>query len=420
MRPRKTTEPRLPIIQKFYQQQFAFVQSEEHFSAFVGGIGSGKSYAGCARALKASYGRVGTKKIPAPNVGMITAPTYPMLRDSTLRTFLEIAGSRVVDFLRSEMIAILENGSEILFRSADDPEHLRGPNISWWYGDEAALYTKMAWNIGIGRLRQFGRQGFAWLTTTPKGRDWIYKQFALAEHPDYRLIRARTTDNRYLDEGFVASLREAYAGDFALQELDAEFVAFEGLIYPEFDTTTHKIMMMPPRERITRVAAGVDWGYTNPGVILVGGMDSDGRLYLLHEEYQRKRLIEDWVSVAGQLRETWGVDTFFCDPAEPTYIDKFVDAGLYAVKADNTVNAGIQAVKSRLVMRQDGAPRLSVAASCANTLVEFEQYQWAEGRDGLRDQPMKANDHAMDALRYLTMGMNMPDSMITMGASTVL
>lgn len=420
LRSKVDKKPRLPIRRTFYRQQYEFVTAEEHFVALIGGIGSGKSLAGAARAIGAAYGRIGTQRIPTPNLGLITAPTYRMLEDSTLRTFLEVAEGRVVDFIKSEMVAVLENGSEVLFRSVEDPERLRGANVSWWFADEAAMYAPVTWQIGIGRLRQFGA-GYAWLTTTPKGRNWLYKTFAQQDQPDYRLIRVRTTDNPYLDAAFVGALEQSYAGDFARQELDAEFVSFEGLIYPEYDAGVHRYVTPIDRERIVRVAAGVDWGYTNPGVILVGGLDSDGRLYVLHEEYARQRLVEDWTRLAQQLTEIFQIDTFYCDPAEPTYIARFADAGLPAVKADNTVTEGIQAVKSRLVRRADGLPRLLVQAGCANLLTEFEQYQWMTSRDGvMRDQPMKANDHALDALRYLVMGVSVPPTTITLGSSKVL
>jgi hypothetical protein len=31
---------------------------------------------------------------------------------------------------------------------------------------------------------------------------------------------------------------------------------------------------------------------------------------------------------------------------------------------------------------------------------EYETYEWAENRDGLKDEPRKVNDHAMDPIRY--------------------
>jgi hypothetical protein len=38
----------------------------------------------------------------------------------------------------------------------------------------------------------------------------------------------------------------------------------------------------------------------------------------------------------------------------------------------------------------------------------------------MRDQPLKANDHAMDALRYLVAGVSEPQSVVTLGSSKVL
>jgi len=150
----------------------------------------------------------------------------------------------------------------------------------------------------------------------------------------------------------------------------------------------------------------VDWGFANPGVICVIGVDSDGRAQVVSEQYQRQRRVEEWVNVAKQARQAWGIRSFYCDPSEPDYIRQFRDAGLPAEQADNSVNAGIQAVKNRLVLQADGAPRLTVTADAVWTIAEFESYQWAENRYGMRDQPVKANDHALDALRYGVMGLD--------------
>jgi phage terminase large subunit len=62
---------------------------------------------------------------------------------------------------------------------------------------------------------------------------------------------------------------------------------------------------------------------------------------------------------------------------------------------------GIHRVKAALQVAGDGRPRLTVAPTCVNTIAEFESYVWKEGRAGMRDEPEKVNDHAMDALRYV-------------------
>jgi len=108
---------------ELYQAQYDFVACPARFSAFIGGIGSGKTYAG---AVKAFYAAAQSKTL-----GLVVSPTYPMLRDATVRVFLDVAGDAIAEFRKTEMIATLVNGSEILFRSADDPNKLRGPSVHW-------------------------------------------------------------------------------------------------------------------------------------------------------------------------------------------------------------------------------------------------------------------------------------------------
>lgn len=111
--------------------QLEFWRSRAKFRAFIGGVGSGKTKAGVSEILRPEY--VGT-------MGAVIAPTFPMLRDATLRTFLttcerlaEDQGWQVLkQFHRGDMVAELVGGTRVLFRSADDPERLRGPNLGFF------------------------------------------------------------------------------------------------------------------------------------------------------------------------------------------------------------------------------------------------------------------------------------------------
>lgn len=371
---------------ELYGEQWRFVNCTDRFSLFVGGIGSGKSYAGAVKALLA-----GGK---AKTMGLVVAPTYPMLRDATLRTFQAVAGNALVDFHKSEMRGTLRNGAEILFRSADMPDRLRGPNIHWMWIDEAALCPAQTWEVGIGRLRADGTAGPAWLTTTPKGRNWVYNQLS-----NLTVFRSTTADNPYLDREFVHSLESVYTGQFARQELYGDFVTFEGLVYDEFDRSRH-VMEQDQREG-WRYVAGIDEGYTNPSVIMVVGLDSDNRVHIAQEMYRRRMLQGDVIAEARRLRDAFQIDTFYADPSAAGLIAELRDAGLPVVAADHRVMDGIHRVKAALQVAGDGRPRLTVSPQCVNTIAEFESYVWKEGRAGMRDEPEKVNDHAMDALRYI-------------------
>src|SRR6185436_3861757 len=108
--------------------QSSFVLDQHRWTAFVGGIGSGKSYAGAAKAM--------VQHLARPGLGLVIAPTYPMLRDATWRTALEVWAPVLAAAYKSEMRLVLRTGHEVLFRSADDPDRLRGPNCAWAWMDE--------------------------------------------------------------------------------------------------------------------------------------------------------------------------------------------------------------------------------------------------------------------------------------------
>lgn len=369
-----------------YGAQFEFVTCEDRFAGFIGGIGSGKSFAGAVKLLLHTN---------EPTVGLVIAPTYPMLRDATLRSVQDVCGGALHDFSKSDFIAKIGK-AEVLFRSSDNPDRLRGPNIDWAWIDEGALCPAETWNIVIGRLRGHGKAGPCWITSTPKGRNWLYNIL-----PQVTVFKARTRDNPHLALEFVQSLESAYTGLFARQELEGEFVGFEGLVYDEFSRDAHVAERVGPWRQ---VLIGCDEGYTNPAVALVIGYDSDGRAHIIAEFYQRRVLQADYIAAVKALAVEYRAEALFVDPSAAGLIADMRYAGLDAYPAQNAVTDGIQLVKAALAVQGDGRPRLTVAPGCVNLIAEFESYCWREGKTGLRDEPLKENDHTMDALRYALAG----------------
>jgi len=173
------------------------------------------------------------------------------------------------------------------------------------------------------------------------------------------------------------------------------------------------------RDNVRRVIASVDWGFTNPGALQVWATDSDGRMYLVHEVYQTHKTIDWWIAKAKEAQSTFSPEVFVCDPSEPGYIQQFKQAGLRAIGASNDVTLGIQRVQMRLAIAGDGRPRLYLLYDAmgdpdialqegykpTSARDEFPAYVWQETKDGRpnKEQPLKANDHAMDATRYAVM-----------------
>jgi len=73
------------------------------------------------------------------------------------------------------------------------------------------------------------------------------------------------------------------------------------------------------------------------------------------------------------------------------------------VKAKKEIRAGISAVAERLAPDAEGRPHLVVHSNCTNLIREIEGYVWDTRRSKADqpDRPLKKEDHAMDALRYL-------------------
>jgi len=86
----------------------------------------------------------------------------------------------------------------------------------------------------------------------------------------------------------------------------------------------------------------------------------------------------------------------WADPSGLQHFEEMRMMGIDIDAADNDVNAGIEKVNARIRTN-----RLKVFRSCKNLIDEFETYHWQEGKD----KPFKENDHCMDSLRYLTMGL---------------
>jgi hypothetical protein len=193
--------------------QGEFLRSPTKFRAFVGGVGSGKTWAGALSVLR----------MPGGSRGLVIAPTYPMLRDASLHTFRELARPVIATHHETTMTTTLTNGTEILWRSADDPDRLRGPNLGWAWLDEAALMPQLVWDIVLGRLRR--EPGKAWITTTPRGQlNWVYEQFIKLGTHDFHITRCSTEQNTFLPPDFVQTLNARYRGQFQAQEVGGEFV----------------------------------------------------------------------------------------------------------------------------------------------------------------------------------------------------
>jgi predicted phage terminase large subunit-like protein len=192
--------------------QQRFWSDSHRFRLFVGGRGSGKTRAGAIEVLRQSAG----------TTSLIIAPTYPMLRLGAMETVLSLVAQMgvAVAWNKSDLELRLIGDRRIIFRSADNPDRLRGANVGFLWLDEAAMMDSDIWPTAIATLRH--QPGKAIATTTPRGKNWLYERW-LHGGDDYSIVESSTTDNPYLPSHFVATLKESMTSEMYQQEVQGKF-----------------------------------------------------------------------------------------------------------------------------------------------------------------------------------------------------
>ena len=358
-----------------YPQQFRFVTTKANLTGFIAGIGAGKTYAGAVKATM----------LAKPNtIGMIVAPTYRMLRDSTEYTFRDVAKDAIVDEIKTDATYIMRGGGRVIMRSAHEPDNLRGPNLNWVWIDEGGLTRKSTWDICLGRIRADGKFGNIYVTTTPKGkRNWVYEASQTAE-----IYKATTFDNPHTSQEWKDILLSSYEGQFKRQELYADFVAFEGLVYPQFDASQH-VKEMNTRNYIG-FGLGSDEGYTNPAAIAKIYFDGDDNYYIAEEYYKTGKLqseiVEEHIRMAGGHNPE-----IIADSSAAGLIAALRDAGLDVQPRTGSVLEGIKRMQELFAQN-----KIIINPQCVNLIAELESYSWKDGKD----EPVKEFDHLLDGTRY--------------------
>ena len=189
----------------------------------------------CHEAIRLSYLNPGRQ-------GLIGAPTYPMLRDATLTSFLEVLNSNRIRHALNKSESVLtmkDTGSRIFFRAVDDFERLRGTNLAWFGLDELTYTAEESWQRLEGRLRDpQARRLCGFAVWTPKGFDWVYRRFVRNMVAGYEVVLAEPFENRHVLNkipDFYERLRASYDHKFFEQEALGEYLNVQaGVVYEGF------------------------------------------------------------------------------------------------------------------------------------------------------------------------------------------
>ena len=296
-------------------------------------------------------------------------------------------------------------------QSADKPDSLVGEALNGVIMSEAAKHKMATWDLYV-RPGLSDRRGIAWFPSTPQGYNWYKGIWDLGQHPDfpeYESWRFPTWENLTMYPGGrqdpeILSVESTVSRNYFLQEIAAEFTAFEGKIYDEFDPQTHvkRIDYVPEWQHYW----AWDFGWADPFVCLDIMVDPSDNVYVWREyqvsfktTWEHGKILKDRPNPEG-----FHVDAIFADPRGADEIQTLALQNLHAYARSSEVGwkRGVEEVKRFMKLGPDGTPKLFIDPSCVNLIRQLTLLRAKEQKEGLnaKEGQHDFDDHGPDALRY--------------------
>ncbi len=244
-------------------------------------------------------------------------------------------------------------------------------------------------------------KGGATFISTPNGFNHFYDLYNLQDtDSDFKSFHFTSYDNPYLPKEELDKAKQELTEDRFAQEYLADFRKTEGLVYKEFSRDRHIYDETQGPIKVIETVAGVDFGFTNPCAVISARIDSDNRFWVSSEWYKTGRTeVQIAEYVVGQK-----FNKVYPDPENPSAIEVLNQKGVSVsevIKGRDSVQSGINKVRELFKSN-----RLFIHKSCINLISELETYSYPDKKPDHpeAENPIKENDHALDALRYAIMG----------------
>tara|TARA_B100000767_G_scaffold272114_1_gene299123 strand:+ start:1465 stop:2691 length:1227 start_codon:yes stop_codon:yes gene_type:complete len=152
----------------------------------------------------------------------------------------------------------LKNGTQILFRSAERYDNIRGLTCDYGVIDEAAFCKDEAWQEAIRPVFMVRGKKVLFIST-PKGKNFFYDLYQLGvseDYPQYRNYTGTSYDTPYIDPIDITDAKKTLPENVFKQEYLAAFIDSGGEVFSNLDKNTFA-QYTPP---IGKVFCGIDLG----------------------------------------------------------------------------------------------------------------------------------------------------------------
>lgn len=303
------------------------------------------------------------------------------------------------------------NGNKVLARGLDKPDNtksIKDPTAVWY--EEANQIPADAFRTTSQSIRSTRSKNLTeWITFNPQQESCHINEYFFpiknsyeredgeflwvpSKQPDTKILHTTYKQNRFITQqrvGVLESYKTIDLNYYKVNTLGLWGGALRGLIYPNFAVED----AMP--EGGDEVF-GLDYGYVNP-TALVHTSYYEGDLHINQLLYQSGLTHQGVIDILNrEFRDIIGKKLLIVDSAVPELVTDLRRAGFNArptIKGADSVLKGIYRVQEL---------NLYVTKKSTDIISELQSYVWKENKDGKAiEEPVKVNDHAMDAIRYI-------------------
>jgi len=409
-------------MKTFSLQRKSILRSNGRLNFWHGPVRSGKSVASLIRFIK-FVGHDG----PKTGEFFMMGKTVHALKRNIINPMQEMLGPECVYRKGDQVIRLWGRIINIVGANDEGSEaKIRGSTSAGTYGDELVLWPASFFHMATSRMSVPGSKFFG--STNPDSPNhWLKKEYLdRADELDARCFNWGLRENTFLDASYVDQVEAEYVGLWKKRFIDGLWVLAEGAIYDMFYEDKHVIDVAPGKP--TKYILGVDYGTDNPTCFVLIGireLGPDIAMAWMEREYYwdssvtlRQKTDHEYAGdlvdfLAERTHPDVEIHAIYVDPAAASFKLELERQGLFQVEdADNDVHNGLRTV-SRMIKQG----RYKIMRCCENAISQKSSYVWdpKKSKKGV-EQPIKTDDHAMDAERYALHSFFGPDSVLWTGA----
>lgn len=330
-----------------------------------------------------------------------------------------------------ELFIQCENGSFLECRSEENPDQLIGEGLDLVVLAEAARLKLRTYDQYI-RPAIADRKGKILATSTPRGFNYFYDFYErgqdTTQFKDWESWMIPSSMNPILGAEEIENAKATTSPEAFAQEWEAKFIAYGGLVFPEFDYDTHVSAVTFTSG--LRTSLWIDPGNTAPYAVLLVQITPDEQVHVLDEIYRTGLTSDRIIDVAVTKWAEYLLDDFGNPSPE---LDVIIDqaaaeaAATWRLRGFNAhgvkpkIEQGIEVYhmflrdpmrsieptywEGKMTAPGSVVPRIQFNPLCKNTIKEHGQYHYPdETRKRIETnpsgRPVDVDNHSMDAIRY--------------------